>query len=320
MSPKKDFFDLKNLSDSQLARWDQATLEYVRIREKNVNDKLLRMTEREKKDLLSMVPNRMFSLRELIELEYARKGGEGSSKSALFARMLDGKKPLMFPPPLYFGFPWYDVFDFSVVEEVSAKIDWASGSPKVLIGGHEWKVFRQESECRWLISCGEWSSMDPPVVWVLERIRILAKASRFFIPSWHDPSLQRICTLEELKAEVFWNVNQQFKAMEAFKNASSSDLALARKGEFGQHLNPSDVHRLRLIQQGMEYISMRKRNGLKPIAENSERIKLVNQIFESYFDKNQDEGFYESSDDGELIKVTWNLERLPSFVLDGIKP
>jgi len=80
-----DFFDENALTPEQKARYDRAVAEYARIQEENRS-----------------------------RLERAGRAPEThqiSPKSALFARLLEGKEPLPYPPPTSFSYPWYDIIE-----------------------------------------------------------------------------------------------------------------------------------------------------------------------------------------------------------------
>jgi len=79
------FFDENDLTEDQRARYEWAIAEYARIQEEN---------------------------RLLLE----RTGEKASShqigpQSALFARLLEGKAALPYPPPTSYSYPWYDIIE-----------------------------------------------------------------------------------------------------------------------------------------------------------------------------------------------------------------
>lgn len=79
------FFDENNLTAEQQARYDWAVAEYNRIQEDN-------------------------------QLRLAHTGQSAAHqqigpKSALFARLLEGKSALSDPPPTSYSYPWYDIIE-----------------------------------------------------------------------------------------------------------------------------------------------------------------------------------------------------------------
>jgi hypothetical protein len=79
------FFNEDALTPEQRARYAWAVAEYARIQEEN-----RRRFERAGK---SQHPHQI------------------SPKSALFARLLEGKEPLPYPPPTSHSYPWYDIIE-----------------------------------------------------------------------------------------------------------------------------------------------------------------------------------------------------------------
>jgi hypothetical protein len=78
-------FDGNDLTDEQRARYEWAVAEYARIQEEN-----------------------------RVRLERLGKKTEQhqiSPKSSLFARLLEGKQALPYPPPTSYSYPWYDIIE-----------------------------------------------------------------------------------------------------------------------------------------------------------------------------------------------------------------
>ena len=113
------YFDPDQLSDEQRARWGLAIAEYNKILNRNVERQIGRMSDQNKENFLLSFPT--FSagdgptdenVRQVLRLFYGMSGGaEGNPRSALLARLLDGKAPLRAPPPSTFHRPWYEVIE-----------------------------------------------------------------------------------------------------------------------------------------------------------------------------------------------------------------
>ena len=111
------FFDPNNLTDAQKARWDAAAAEYARIQEANLDLHLTAMSLKEQTENQDTLEERPRA---------------GDSKSALFARLLEGKPALPFPPPTSYSYPWY-----SLIEEPDphpAAIGWISAQTRQTSG------------------------------------------------------------------------------------------------------------------------------------------------------------------------------------------
>lgn len=87
------FFDENDLTEEQRARYTWAVAEYARIQEEN----RLRLEREGKKAAQHQI----------------------SPKSALFARLLEGKAALPYPPPTSYSYPWYDIIEKPGPHQVS---------------------------------------------------------------------------------------------------------------------------------------------------------------------------------------------------------
>lgn len=96
------FFDEDQLTEAQRARYQWAVKEYERIQEENQLQQQLTGKP--------PVHHRI------------------SPKSALFARLLEGKQPLPFPPPTSYSYPWYDIIETPGKYQVSIGAPWSSAN------------------------------------------------------------------------------------------------------------------------------------------------------------------------------------------------
>jgi hypothetical protein len=97
------FFDPNNLTPEQQARW-WAIEEYARVQEENLARTLATMKPEDEAAFLDATrkidPNDTRSVRDhLIAMRDFSGGRAGHPKSSLFARLLNGKPALPFPPP-----------------------------------------------------------------------------------------------------------------------------------------------------------------------------------------------------------------------------
>ncbi len=113
------YFDPNALSPEQLSRGDAAVAEYNSVMAKNIETRLAKMPESEKQALLRASPKMRGGVKSLDDsvrealslLTGLTGGGPGNSKSALFARLLDGKPALAEAPPLSFSYPWFALLE-----------------------------------------------------------------------------------------------------------------------------------------------------------------------------------------------------------------
>ncbi|WP_415913276.1 hypothetical protein [Neptuniibacter sp. QD37_11] len=119
------FFDSQNLTPEQKSRWDFAIRQYERIQIDNAQRQLKAMSHEEKVmrigvDEVDLDDKCLDDLvfESLLDMQTLLGGGVGDPKSALFSRLLDGKKPLRVPPPRSFSYPWYRIVEESGVFHV----------------------------------------------------------------------------------------------------------------------------------------------------------------------------------------------------------
>ena len=101
------YFNDRQLTAEQRARWPWAVQEYTRVIRLNIERQVSRMSVSDKESMLRSFPlhrraNRVDDdVREILHMFYGMSGGEGGDgHSALFARLLDGKPALDRPPPI----------------------------------------------------------------------------------------------------------------------------------------------------------------------------------------------------------------------------
>lgn len=110
------FIIKEQLSPSQLARWSIAVEEYKKITDEIVKEFLA--------NAINVNGNKPTETLARLVLGINQPGDE---KSALFARLLDGKSALPFAPPTRYNYPWYALFDKPDEEHEVNKVCRPSG-------------------------------------------------------------------------------------------------------------------------------------------------------------------------------------------------
>lgn len=110
------FFNRNELPPEQQARWDWAVAEYDRIQDENLDRAIAKMSPDERRQIMASLRDEgeddTHRLREHLKaFRDLMGGGAGNGKSALFARLLQGKPALPFPPPTSLSYPWYAVVE-----------------------------------------------------------------------------------------------------------------------------------------------------------------------------------------------------------------
>lgn len=142
------FFDERSLTEEQRSRWDASIIEYNRVQRENAERDLLNMTDEERSRHAARVGTTDEALLKSLK---SLSSQPGDSKSALFARLLNGQKALEFRPPLSYSYPWYDVIEepgphhasLGLVYEANGSFNRkrsSSGSLCLTINQSSWKV------------------------------------------------------------------------------------------------------------------------------------------------------------------------------------
>lgn len=200
--------------------------------------------------------DQLIKYRSVIEYEKTRRnldqkggrlfdlmGGGLSGKSALLKRISEGKRPLAFPPPTSYSYPWYEIIEGNAPIELGPiytrkftgqKYPYASSTglmaaesiqdligdgqgelhPElppagnvVLINQSKWEVISVDGETSATLSYGEWKSRG--FTWRLSLEEVPAAESLSFMCSWHNPEKGRVTTLDEMMAELRWHIDRR---------------------------------------------------------------------------------------------------------------
>lgn len=167
------FFDPKTLTDSQRTRWDWAMQEYERVQKRNIDRQIAQMSRSQRNDLLhalNLADGDDALLRSrLLLLQSVMGGGAGDPKSALFARLLDGKPALDTAPPTTYGYPWYAVveearsFDVQVGPVTNFQTD-ALDDTALSVNNCAWHIEHATETARRLLKLQTQLSNDPEAV------------------------------------------------------------------------------------------------------------------------------------------------------------
>lgn len=135
------FFNPKNLTDAQRANWDAAIAAYARVLSGNQSH-----------------------MNTCLASEPRIPGGDimRASKSALFARLLEGRDALPYPPPTSYAYPWYAVIEEPGPHQV--RIDGGMDGNTVWLDRCDWIISHMNDAAKDLLaldratSCGQWNS------------------------------------------------------------------------------------------------------------------------------------------------------------------
>lgn len=297
------FFEEHTLTDGQRQRWDAAIAAYHEVMRRNCALKLGHDPSNEELDAF------LFNIIE--------SGAQpGHPKSSLFARLLEGKAPLAYPPPCYYSYPWYSLFDDpSPARELSVQLGagvttlgGCTGVPKgarvVTIGQTYWQVFEELAPDRYVVGFGAWSQAGWR--WELRLDAIPAAIARGRILAPHDDTLERVTTVQQLLDLARFSVNQRVR-----------DLSIvAAGGELQREPSTTlpEVFAKAYVKQATDSaqrtITQRVSEGLPPVPDAREIEALIEAECQSHLQPRSDLPYWVARDDGLLYVVQWELRRL----------
>lgn len=277
------FFTAETLTPEQQARWDAAMATYAQV----------------------MANNAAKFGEPVLSLSQA-----GHPKSALFWRLLEGKDPLPAPPPLSYSYPWYSVVEdagpWTVVapgEHTNTVTDFINshylldGAPQVIIHQSAWELVKKVSDTELRVTHRNWKAQGYWWRLVLEQKN--TKDTGQFIVAWHDRSLGRITTLEQLVKEQRWHVDQEVLALELALSdreaepdeASAMPLGLSSKTATSK-------------ARGLRFLAARRAAGKSDIPDAHEVEALAAEGVARTLERG-----YSVNDQGELMLAVWQLYR-----------
>lgn len=147
------FFDKSSLTDAQKANWDAAIVEYKRVQERNFEHRFARLTDGERDYYRQEygtttdqeIRNKMQAFMSLTS------NSPGHPKSALFARLLNGKSALPSPPPTSYSYPWYSVIEEEGPHVVQVGAGATLGDFMNGAGGGKGPLAVSINQCCWVV-------------------------------------------------------------------------------------------------------------------------------------------------------------------------
>lgn len=302
------FFDIKNLTQTQQENWETAKNIYTKIASINVEKEFITLTYKEKIKLKARYKVKDDDqLRDKL-YEFSRlMNNNGNEESALFARLLEGKKPLKFRPPTSFGQYWYSVIEENETIELtmfedSLKINNFIKSNEINIYQNMWKVLKVISDKEALITFGSWEKMG--FVWKFYLEKISCEKTTGFICAHHDSKIDRVTTLVQLEKEQMFHVKDRFSKINLVLDndyaVKEKQLIIEKYGlGFGSGIFSSSLY------AGQKLLAERRFQGLADYPTDVEIQIEVDKQVKRYFDRD-----ITSDINGELYSFTWVLKRV----------
>lgn len=237
-------------------------------------------------------------------------------KSALFSRLLEGKKPFKNPPPINFSYPDYDIIEnpnprelsmisvdkiTSLIEEKSKVIDYKH----VFINQSAWKVIKVISDNVIHITHPRWEAEG--FIWELYLKEINAEESIITIIPHHNPKLKKITTLDDLIKESLFQTLEHFYAIKLVKD--EKEYQTYEKLMTDRYAVLGGVMAKQKVELGKSLMQERIEKGLSDYpTENEIQAYAENQIKENYLKE-----FFVK--DGNLYKNAVMIKRIAPSVL-----
>lgn len=168
------FFCESDLTEEQKSNWHELLSQYKSILRGNTIMKARAMSDAERALCASILGITVDSASEFEEKFVSHSVDltdfAGSPRSALFARLLNGRVPLPSPPPTIFGFPWYEI-----VEETGPFLVRVNPSGEdLVINQCRWSVVERNEAALRLLTLHEKASE-----WIKSEWITLPRASDF---------------------------------------------------------------------------------------------------------------------------------------------
>lgn len=306
------FFNKDQLTKAQYSRWQSASATYVATLATN---RALRL----KKHLKTLNSQDMVAVLDGIPTDANMwLGGAshtptcdtpGHPKSALFARLLDGKEPLVYPPPISFGYPWYDVIegqgpwdiiDLCSIATFSAECvrnKYPTRQEKIILNQALWDVVEYHSPTEATVTYQNWDRRG--LQWRLKKHKVRAANCSQFISATHNKSLSKITNLDQLIDEKRWQVTRKFQWLALALDAYSAREHVAQA--------PTELSKAIAQQEvatGHALLKSRREQGLpdRPTPEEIEKLTLtaVSEFLN---------GNYSLDAEGNLYTHIWQLHK-----------
>lgn len=300
------FFNLKNLTPEQKENWEKAIVQYKSVQEKNSNIAFDALTEAEKDALKQNY--KISNEKELKELFLNLSNNGGHEKSALFFRLLDGKKPLVYAPPTALSYPWYSIIESNEINHINIFEDIFTLDSLIKNGGiniyqTHWQVLKKVSDTEALITYKNWNKLG--FVWRFYSTLVSCKETIGFILSYHNPKLGRITTLEELEQEQLFHVKKKYNNIQLvldekyFEQEKKKDIE-----KYGVGLGSSTIESAK--EAALELLNERRSKGLNDYPSDEEIQEQAQKLVQRYLDSDI------VVKDGLLYQKTWVLEKVKS--------
>lgn len=300
------FFNKKELTQEQIENWTRYVNMYEKTLGFNVNRELLNMQENQKEKFECMFGNVSFEDIQEKMIESAELMGNipGDEKSALFFRLISGKKPFLYRVPLSYSYPDYDIMEAQEARELSLDVvpmnqlvEIEEGKKVLNINQCYWKVLKHTEDYA-EVTFGEWEHLG--FVWTVSLKEMKASESQKSIISHHNPKLIKITQYDELVLEADYQVRNRLRAI--LINIDEHE-AKQMKEDYQKYNGFADIMYQQEFLRGRDMLEERRAEGLSDYPTEKEIQEMILQEVPKYLDKD----YYIVGN--ELYLKTWVMEK-----------
>lgn len=303
-----EFFNKKELTENQLNKWDYYLELYDKTLGFNVSRELLNLHADQKEkylEIFSQIPcNRV---KESIELMGEIPGDE---KSALFFRLMSGKRPFVYRVPLSFGYPDYEIMEITEEKEIDLEIvplkkliEKEHGVKKININQCMWTVL-SNTENYAEVTFGEWGKLG--FKWSIQLKDIKAENSKRSIIAHHNKNLRKITKYDELVKEVDYQVRNHLRSIKI--NIDEVE-ALKMQEDYKVYNQLADIMYQQEILKGKDLLNERRLKNLSDYPTEIEIQEMIKQEIPKYLGK---EYYFIKN---ELYLKSWFMNKINNKVM-----
>lgn len=230
-------------------------------------------------------------------------------KSALYQRLLAGKRPLVLPPPLNHSYPWYSAVESdSPVSIAFGPTEWApdwSTHHGVAICQDIWTRLEGDIDSDLTVTFRGWDAMG--FVWRVWQVDEHASDATATLCCWHRNDIKRLTTPEQVEAECRWRVERDAAWVSAAGKMNDEELKTAIL-ESDQGVKTRDRFAEAMANQRVSHVRSiaeeRAGAGLPPDltpeeVESKIAADMASLLGDTWFVR-----------DGQLYHRTWQIQRI----------
>lgn len=297
------FFKKKELTEEQVKNWNHYVDMYEKTLGFNVNRQLMQMQYEDKEKFLELFEGADPKEIEEKMIQNVQLMGNvpGDEKSALFFRLLSGKKPFLYRVPLSYSYPDYDIMENPNPRELdleSLDMNDMVKNQRLTINQCDWKVLKHNEDYA-EITFGDWEKFG--FKWSVTLKNLKTEDSQKAIISHHNPNLIKINTYEDLMKEIQYQVKNQLRKI--LINIDQNE-AQEMKEEYKKYGNLSEIMYQQEELRGKEMLAQRREKHLSDYPTEQEIENMIKNEIPKYLGKNY--YFIEN----QMYVKTWVMEKL----------